>query len=309
MKTIHSLIILVLLSFSLQAQTLADLKFNLEKNKVYRVKSTSEQAILQTVNGTQQSNEINTSTVLSFKPISSDANGIVAETRFDTIIYSISMPKMNLNSSKAGNMKSTDPSEVMACIFNRLSNAVLVVKMTYTGNIIEISNIKTVTDSILKGIDSLKGQNNQMILGRAKSMVNEEALKGMIESVTAYLPGKKVKIGDKWESKINMSSAGFGMLVTSNYKLKKITGDRSEISGDVTIEPASSDPINMNGIQITPDIRGLSTSSLTVDNKTGWIIKSSSKSHSQGNLNVKAGGNDMQIPMEIDGKSESVVLQ
>ena len=98
------------------------------------------------------------------------------------------------------------------------------------------------------------------------------------------------------------------MSVTSNYKLKKVTGNQAEIAADITVEPASQEPTVINGMPMTYDVRGLGKSTVTIDTKTGWITKTSSKTHLQGNMNIKAQGNDMQIPLEVDSFTEVVAL-
>jgi hypothetical protein len=292
-------------SVSLMAQN-ANLKLNLEKNKTYRIKSINEQNTTVTYGGAPQQAETRSITTISLKPLNIGTDNIVADVRFDTLITTVSMPKMEMNSTKEGNIKSSDPSEIVSAFLNRLSKVTLNVKLALTGNVIEITNLQALEGEITRGIDSIQGQMSGMIKTQIKNMISENSLKGMIESVTAYLPGKQVKVGDKWESHISLTAGGMGMLIGTNYKLKKITGSQAEISAESTIEPANQAPMEMNGAQITYDVRGLGKSTLIIDTATGWIIKTSSKNHTQGNMNIKAQGNDMQMPMETDGSSEVV---
>jgi hypothetical protein len=232
---------------------------------------------------------------------------MVADVRFDTLVTTVSMPKMEMNSAKEGNIKSSDPSEIVSAFLHRLSKVTLNVKFAPTGNVIAITNLQALEGDITKGIDSIQGQMSGMIKTQVKNMISEKSLKGMIESITAYLPGKQVSVGDKWESHISLINGGMGMMIGTTYKLKKVTGNQAEISAESTIEPAvNQEPMEMNGAQITYDIRGLGKSTLTVDTQTGWIVKTSSKNHTQGNMNIKAQGNDMQMPMETDGTTEVV---
>jgi hypothetical protein len=305
MKTFISIVLAIMFSASLMAQT-ANLKLNLEKNKTYRIKSINEQNTTVTYGGSPQQIETKKLIILSLMPLNNEADNVVANVRFDTLITNVSMPKMEINSTKAGNIKSSDPSEIVGAFLNRLSKVTLNVKLAPTGNVIEIANLQALQGEITKGIDSIQGQMSGMIKTQIQNMISESSLKGMIETVTAYLPGKQVSVGDKWESHISISENGLGMLIGTTYKLKKITGNMAEVSAESTIEPASQTPVEMNGAQITYDVRGLGKTTLTIDTKTGWIIKTSSKNHTQGNMNIKAQGNDMQMPMESDGVTEVV---
>jgi hypothetical protein len=288
MKTLVSTAIALFIGGIMMAQT-ANLKFNLDKNKTYRVKTKTEQTTSYSGGGQQQTINSNTTMFFSLKPISSSADNFQAEVKFDSIKTTMTMPMMNIdiNSTKEGNIKSPDISTALGCLFHRLSSNTFNVKMAYTGNVIEISNYQAIADNILQGIDSLQGQ-AQMMQAQAKGMFTEPSLKGMIESVTAYLPGKEVKEGDKWVSVLNQAGMGASMQTTNNLKLKKINGKQAEITGDATIEPTG-------GAQT--DVRGVSKSTLTIDLNSGWIIKGTSKQHSQGTM----GG---QATIESDGTTE-----
>jgi hypothetical protein len=307
MKKIVTTCIAISVSVLLMAQTPVNLKFNLAKDKTYRLKSSSTENTTVTYGGTPQQIETKSISSVSIKPINLGADFVIAEVRFDTIMTTISMPKMELNSTKPGKLSSNDPSEVMNCIMNRLSKAVFNVKFSLSGKVLEISNLKANADAITQGIDSLQGQ-MAMAKGRITAMASEAAIKGMIEIITGYLPGKEIVTGDKWTSSIILNSGGIGMNMTYNYKLKKVTGTQAEITGDVTVEPASQTPTEMNGAQISYDVRGLGKSTLTVDAKTGWILKATIKTHNQGNMNIKMQGNDMQMPVETDGTTEIISL-
>ena len=292
MKTLVSTVVALLVAGTMLAQT-ANLKFNLDKNKTYRVKTTTEQTTSYSGGGMQQTSNINLSMFISLKPVSFSSDNFSAEVRFDTMNFSLTMPtmKLEISSAKEGNIKSPDIATAMGCLYHRLCSNTFSVKMSYSGNVMEISNYQTIADNILQGIDSLQGQ-AQMMQQQAKGMFTEPALRGMIEAVTAYLPGKEVKEGDKWVSVVNQVGMGATMQTTNNLKLKKISGKQAEITGDATIEPTG-------GAQ--SDIRGVSKSSLTIDIQSGWIIKGSSKQHSQGTM----GG---QATIESDGNSEIVAI-
>ncbi|MCK7541715.1 MAG: hypothetical protein MZV63_67920 [Marinilabiliales bacterium] len=67
------------------AQNTANLKMNLEKNKVYRLKSVSEQTITQTMNGVQQTTESKVDYTISMKMIDATADFMITEIHFDTL--------------------------------------------------------------------------------------------------------------------------------------------------------------------------------------------------------------------------------
>lgn len=307
MKIISSFILIALISFSAYSQKKADLTYNLELNKVYLVKNVVVQNTNQTVMGNEQSIQTNVTSVLSLKPLKQMEGEMMVQVRFDTILTTISQPPMEINSTRPGDLNSTDPAQVMECIMNRMTNSTFVVKMTNTGRVVEFMNLKPTVDGILQGIDSIQGQAAPFIKQRAEMMVEEVSLKSMIESTTAYLPGKVVKTGEKWESNIKLAGGGMLMAQNGTYKLEDLDKKTATISGDLVVE---SEPgtMDMNGAQITPDIRGIGKTNLTIDAETGWIIKGESKQQLKGELAVNAQGNNMTIPIEINTTSEIVAL-
>lgn len=85
MKNICLSVFAAIIGLPLMAQNSALLKLNPEKNKVYRMKSSSEQTITQTVNGNQQTVESNVGYTVSLKMIDATQDFLILETRFDTL--------------------------------------------------------------------------------------------------------------------------------------------------------------------------------------------------------------------------------
>ena len=77
-----------LFCISMMAQNSVNLKMNLEKNKVYRLKAVSEQTIIQTVNGNQQTVESKTNHNITIKMVDATADFMIAEVHFDILVTS-----------------------------------------------------------------------------------------------------------------------------------------------------------------------------------------------------------------------------
>lgn len=307
MKTIYTLVLLSLSYLFVSAQNQAELKYNLELNKVYRVKNITVQNTTQTVQGMQQSIQTNNTMVLSLKPLKKIESDMIAEVRFDTVITIINMPPMEINSSRPGDLKSADPSKILECIMNRLSNSTLLVKMSNTGHVIDIMNIDQVSAGILQGIDSIQGQMAEFVKERAKMMVEKGAIKSMIESVTAYLPGKEIKVNESWEDKLMVSAGGMDMTVTGTYKLTNIESNKAIVTGEMLVESGPK-PMKMGGAEIIPDFRGIGKGDFTIDISSGWIINASNKQQLKGEMSVNAPGMSMQIPIEINSDTQIIAI-
>ena len=150
-----------------------------------------------------------------------------------------------------------------------------------------------------------------MIKMQIKNSTNEKALKTMVESLTNYLPGKKVAVGDKWSINTNTNSGGMPFDIVTNFALTAISGNSANVTAESNIKIGlNAEPMEMMGAKITyGDFSGISKSEMKIDTKTGLIQENTSKNHISGTLNVNAPGYNGEIPMVIDGETKVVALQ
>jgi Mn-containing catalase len=305
----------ILFCISIIAQNSVNLKMNLEKNKVYRFSSASEQTISQTVNGNQQTVNSKTNYAVSIKMIDATADFMITEVRFDTLISNTnSMGKMvSISSVSEGDIKSTETADVMSCIMNRLSKNALYVKMDFTGKVLEIVNSKMLSDLILRDTSSiaLTGQVGSAVKTQIQNMISDNTLKTMVETYTNYLPGKQVSPGDNWNVTENTNSGGMILDIITNYHLDGVNVNAANITAESNIMAAeNAGPMVSGGAKITyDDLKGLSKSNMVIDIRTGLLIEAKAKTHITGNLGVSAPGFSMQIPMDINGESKVIALQ
>lgn len=308
MKKILTFIVITIIAFPGISQKKTDLSYKLEINKVYRARTSSAQQTTQTVMGNEQSVQTNSTTVLSLKPLKQMEGEMIAEVRFDTMITIISQPAMEINSTRPGDLNSADPGKILESIMNRMSNSTFVVKMTNSGRVVQIMNLEPLVQGIMQGTDSIQGQMADFILARAKTMLEEKSLTTMIESVTAFLPGREIKVGEKWENNSSISGGGMNMTQSTTYTLDKLSKNSADISGEMVIETLPG-TIEMNGAQITPDLRGIGKVNISVDPETGWIMNGNIKNQISGEMSVNAQGNALTIPMEINTDSEIKAIE
>jgi hypothetical protein len=310
MKKILLPVLSVLFCSSLTAQNSAVLKLNLEKNKVYRLKSISEQTVSRTVNGIQQNVVTNSSFVMSLKMIDMTKDFIVAEIHLDTIITnSNSMGKTTIiNSGVEGNIASSDMGDIMSCIMNRLSRNALFVKMDFTGRPVEIVNLKMLSDMILKDTSSitLTGPMAAAVKNQVEGSIGDESLKKMIEMFTWTLPAKEVTSGETWNMTQQTNSGGMLLDIKTALHLDEINGSLAKISAESNISAAANAaPIQSGGgATVTYDnLQGLSKSDIVIDIRTGLVVDEKAKTHISGNLGVSTPGGSMQIPLDISGET------
>lgn len=303
----------ILMGFSVLAQTGTTLKLNLEKNKVYRLKSASEQTISQTINGMQQNTNVTSNSVVSIKMMDASADFLIAEFRFDTLItITNAMGKVvNINSANEGNITSTEAGDVMTVIMNRLSKNPLYVKMDYTGKVIELVNAKMLSDILLKDTASITGESAPITKMQIVNMTSQKALISMAEIFTHNLPGKPVVSGDKWDITENMNSGGMSLDIITTYSLGVIKENAASLTAESVIQASpNAEPLMYGPAKVMYDeLKGMGKSDMVLDTRTGLLIQNTSKSHMAGNLNISVQGMNLQMPMETDGTSKVVSLQ
>jgi hypothetical protein len=315
MKKILVSCIAVLLSVSIMAQNNASLKMNLEKNKVYRFSSSSEQTTTQTINGNQQTTDTRIDHTISLKMIDATADFMVTEIHIDTMkTKTNAMGKtVNINSTVEGNAKSTEMADVMSAYLNRLSKNALYVKMDYNGKVIEIVNAKMLSDVILKDTSSiaLTGMIGTGVKKQIADLTGEKTLKTTIELFTYHLPGKQVAPGDIWDINVTSTTGGMSLDINTKYHLDGINGNSANIIVESAIKAsANAAPIISGPAKVTyDDINGLSKSTLVIDLRTGLVIEDKAKTHISGNLGISGPGFNMTMPMDINGESKVIAIQ
>lgn len=303
----------ILFSVSILAQT-TTLKLNLEKNKVYRLKSVFEQTVTQTINGVQQTTESKVDYSLSMKMMDATDDFMVTEVHFDTLETSTNtMGKLAMYSSvNEGDIKSPETEDVVSCIMNRLSKNAIYVKMDYTGRPVEIVNQKMLADLVLRdtGSISLTGPTADAVKKQIINTVSDTELKTMIESFTWNLPGREVSVGDSWNITQQSSAGGMMLEIITTYRLTGIDGNNAKITAESVIKTAANAvPIQSGGATVTyDDIKGLNKINIVIDTRTGLVVETSGKTHITGNLGISAPGFSMQMPMDINGESKVVSL-
>lgn len=315
MKRILLLTAVILSGITAMSQSSATLKLNPEKNKVYRLKSVSEQNVSQTVNGNLQNVESKVEYTMSVKMIDMTPDLLVAEIRFDTIVTKTNtMGKMaTISSAAEGDIKSSETADIMSYIMNRLSKAALYVKMDFAGRPLEIINSRMVSDMVLKdtGLITLTGPVASALKTQIAGTVSDESLKTMIGMFTWCLPARQISVGEKWDVKQEMSAGGMNLDILTTYRLDAIDGNSAQVTAESQFKASdNAAPIQSGGATVTyGNLKGLGKSNMVIDISTGLVAEDNVKTRISGNLDVSAPGFSMQIPLDINGESKVRALK
>lgn len=306
MKNFTTFLILILICSSIYSQNQTELKLQLEKNKIYQIKTSSEQYITKTILGQEQASEMKSFNKLIIKPISFESDFIITEIHFDSIGFESSSPKMNVASYKEGRIKPSDPEGMMNYALNYFIKNALSVKLSKSGKVLEISKLKEFPDSLNSGLNSMKGKDGIFVQIQANMLQNVEYIKGLIDLAIAHLPNEEIQSKDKWESEINLASGGFNSLIQTSYKIKNIEPLKINVKGDIYYKSKNEEPVLMGGSEVYRELNGLGEIEISIDKKTGLVRNGISRIYSQGMMIIKKEGYEMQVPIEVDIKNNYV---
>jgi len=185
--------------------------------------------------------------------------------------------------------------------------------MDFSGKPIEILNAKMLSDLVIKDTSSitLTGMMATAMKKQIENMVSDDNLKTMVGMFTWRLPDKLVSAGDTWTISQQLNSGGMLLDIANSYHLDRINGNFAEITAESNIKAAdNATPIQSGGATVTYDnLQGLSKSTVSVDIRTGMVVRDDSKSHISGTLGISAPGVSMQMPMDIIGESKIKTIE
>jgi hypothetical protein len=315
MKNILFTGIAVLLTISVQAQPGVTLKMNLEKNKVYQLRSVADQTVTQTINGAQQTTESHVSYTLSLKMVDATPEFMITEVRFDTLTTQTNtMGKLSsMSSANEGDIKSSETANVVSYIMNRLSKNAIYAKIDYSGKPVEIVNARMLSEMILRDTAAitLSGPTGDAVKKQIADMIGAEELKTMIGMFTYNLPGREVTPGDTWNTSQTTNSGGMTLEISTTFRFTGTEGDFAVITSESAIKAAdNAAPIQSGGATVTyGDLKGLSRATMKVSISTGLLATSTGKTRLSGNLGISGPGFSMQMPMDINGGTTVIGIQ
>jgi hypothetical protein len=297
MKTFLFSMFFSLLSITLMAQSPVALKLNLEKGKVYTLKSTTKQAMQQGFAGQSMVVNVVVNRVTSFKMLGRENDVLELEMRFDTVVTKVSAPMYSKESNSTQPGK--DPSDRL---LNKMSLFPLKAKFSNTGKFVSFSNLSDYKANVMLVIDSLPDSKKDEAKKLAETLLKESALRSFVEPYFAHLTDKALNLNDAWESSYITSANDMSFLVFNNYVLKGVESGQASLSGTSEMESmASSNPL----IKMEQPVKGKSTFEVRVDLTTGLLKSFSEKNHIEGALTINNNGTDIKVDLKIDAQTDN----
>ena len=289
-------LLLVLFSLSLWALSAQNsLSYKLEEGQSFTIHQTAIQYITQELSTGSQviTNDIRSKMEFTILGVS--------DTLYDIAIEFKDL-KMDMQSDIYGTLMQVDAldldeTDVQSRIFHSLIGAKVQMRMTPTGDVLEVIGGDQLIDAMVNAAGFEDEFTREMLSTSLQKEFGSEALSKSYEQMTFFYPADPVVEGDSWETQFN------GKLSANNrWTLDSHSGDTSEISG--TAEAV----LDVVDTQTTMKLEGTQTSQLIVNSKNGLLQNLVVNGTYTGYSILTQMGNE-QIPTSIEMKLTYELIQ
>ena len=278
------------------------LKYNLKVGNTYKLITTADQTIEMTMMGQAQNIKNKIEGAIFLKVLTTEGKVITFDTWYDKLKMSIETG-MGSFVMRSDSMQDSNPGSKM---LNTMMNKHFTIKMSTSGEILEVSGSDKVMEDALNAIKGLEESQMSMMKESIKQFVGKDALKGSFELSLRCLPDKPVSVGDSWTSQVELVSA-LSATVNTTWKLSDRKNGVSVLEGKSTLKTKENAPSqNISGIPIKYNIKGEQQILSKIDEKTGWIIESTINQDISGEMemDLSAQGSGIQkAPIKIKSKT------
>lgn len=172
------------------------------------------------------------------------------------------------------------------------------ITMSRKGAILDVRNIENLTAAINKAIEEagLSEEQKERMASQMGQVMDPEALVHNMISSGAVFPDVPVSKGDSWE-KASTSSLPFAMTTEAQYRFEGKKRGKWLITGQSNTGGTNREMAKINMNDVSMDLSGKITTTLSFDSKTGWIHQSEATVNFMGSVDVKSAS----VPVSVSG--------
>lgn len=292
--------------FSVYADDKIDLRLNLDKGQSYKLQTTQDLKINQTIPGQQQTITIiqknATKNVYTVEDVQADST-IVLRIAYDAMAFKQQNPIQNQLVEYDSENPSTDAGPI-APIFDAVVGSSFTITITPDGHVKDIQGADAIFQSIQKKINEFPdAQARAAIETQIRTQFSEEALKANTESSFDMYPDTAISVGDTWTKRSTITQA-FPMIIDTIYTLKERKDGIAIIDIFAMIQTnRDAGPAEMGNTKIQYNMSGSVTGILQMQESTGWPIRSKQNLRLTGSVMIQSPEMQQPIsmPMSITG--------
>ncbi|GMV99526.1 MAG: hypothetical protein AMXMBFR84_06650 [Candidatus Hydrogenedentota bacterium] len=197
-------------------------------------------------------------------------------------------------------------------LIQKLEGKSFTVKVGRDGKMSEISGLEALSTEMLAGMDTASPAQAQAV-GLASGMVDRDTLQLVLQNLFIQAPDLPLKNGDTFTVTGSREVAAMRVPVqyTENYTVTGWDDQKAAMSvtTDTSIAISGADVANAMGMGDSPaggmlnmsmNLKGTATGTLTADRATGWMTVRDEKMKLTGSMDIAVGGQKMNLPVDTD---------
>ena len=295
LKQVFTLLFALMMPVALLASDI-NLKLNVDKGTDAKYNSTTEQVITQTINGMQQ--VINQHQIFEYtiSILGKATNGnLETKVTFNRIAVDMKMQGMEM-SFDSEDKSGKAPANPQFLVFKAMVDKSVTATISPLGKILEVKGVQEMRNQM---ISETGGAQAEQTIGAA---ITEESIKQMFAGAFITYPEKAINANSTWTENQTIENQ-FVLNTINSYSVLSLNDNKAQLSLSATMSTVPGNKSNMQGMEVTYNLFGTTSGTISVNSKTGMITESSIEQNINGNIAGDMMGQKLDIPMAITSKT------
>ncbi|MEX0315865.1 MAG: DUF6263 family protein [Allomuricauda sp.] len=261
------------------------LGYNLKKGKVFNIKQTAHQVMVQNMGGTSHEITNDLEGIYEFKVMAADQNGYQIMLQFkDFALKSSSSIQGTLMDVRASKPIEGD---IVSNMFSALIGHEMKMQINKQGKILSIEGGDELVEKMINSVPSVDDFTKNIMKKSLEKEFSSDGLARSFEQMTYFYPNEPKNPGDTWQTEFSGK-----VNAVNQWKLEKVEANMMSISGnaDVTIKSAEQ--------ALTLSLTGHQETLIQASTNDGFIIKMMVSGKNEGKSIMTQ--NNMEIPTTLD---------
>lgn len=292
-------VVLLALSLGVTAQAV-ELKLKLDEGEAYVQKLVQETTTTQTMMGQQVTVKQDLKSTIVYRVVEKLEDGSMnMEFEYTKI--------RTENESPQGVMvyDSEDPPETLSPQmkpFAAMLGKTVTFNLAPDGEVTDMQGMDAIMDDIVDAMAGEAGANEEEMREQLKGQFGDGMMRQTIEQSFQWYPEGPVSGGDTWSRQMAVK-AGLTLIMNTDYTLKALQNGNAliDISGTFKSDP-DAEPMRMGPMEMRYDLSGQQEGDMVVDVDDGITGKTTLKQSASGMMNMKSGGQNMEVPLAFSSR-------
>ena len=279
-----------------------ELRLRLKQGDTYRLKTTVEQRINQTVGADARATEQTFAVGYRMTVESVDADGnMKASTKYDSVLFRQKGPAGAVEYDSVHPPKQVPQA---ARPFAALVGLGFSTTITPTGRITAVEGLEAMFAEMLRKLELPEGPAKAAVRKTLAEQFGEEAMKQSLQNMFALYPEMPVAVGETWERRVVVTK-GFPVVIDGAYTLTSRADGVARVAVKATISPNdAAGPVELGTGKMGYELRGEQSGTAEVDEATGWTRSLTTTQLLGGTLRFQGAGGVAEVtsPVTIQEK-------